>query len=251
MRIAYTNIIDDLAASALTASTYISGFPKENVQDQRLGTQWKTSTATSQTMVIDYGTSASAVLTAAVIGHNITTACTVLIQANASDSWGSPSVSTAMTVLSASRMIIYYFGSAQNYRYWRFSFAGQASLEIGRLWLSSYIQVDPTSTLGFTVTKKRSDNVQYGKNRQKFATEGTGWRAVNMSFPRTQNTALSNMLTFYDTVGKHSSFIFANFDSIRTYEIVDPMYCSINNEVGFTHTRGMKFEYSLALEEDL
>jgi hypothetical protein len=250
MRFVYSNIIDGLASSALTATSYLSGFPKTHVQDDRLETKWKTSTATTQSMIIDYGTSASAVLTAAVMGHNIATTATVTIQANASDSWGSPSLSTAMTVLDDNRNIVTFFASAQNYRYWRFLFTGQASLEIGRLWLSTYLQVDPSSTNEFTVLYRRSDNVDHGRGRQKYATAGIGWKSINLSFPKTRNTALNNIISFYDTVGRHSSFIFCNFDDIRTYPIVDPLYCSITGDIGFNHTRGMAFQYAITIEED-
>lgn len=250
MRIAYTNEID--SADSITSSTYLSGYSVSNVQNQRLGVEWKSDTTTAQTVTIGFNSSTSnPIKTAAIIGHNITTACTVTLQANQTDAWGAPSLSTAMTVLDDNALILTFFASAQNYKFWRFSFSGQASLEIGRLWLSSYIDVDPSSTLGFTVTKRRSDNVGHGKNRQKYATIGNGWRAINLSFPRTGGTALNNILTMYEAVGRHSSFIFCNFDSIRTYPIVEPMYSSISNDLGFTHTRYMKFEYSLQIEEEL
>ena len=90
----------------------------------------------------------------------------------------------------------------------------------------------------------------YGTNRQKFSSVGVGWRRFSLSFPRTAQATLELVQTMIDTVGNHSSFIFCNFNTDRTYEIVEPCYVSLNGSVGFRHTRNMKFEYSLELEED-
>lgn len=248
MRIAYTNEID--SASALTASTSLSGYPASNAQDQRLGLKWKSSTATSQNVVVQFAsTTSNPFQVIAICGHNLTSACTVTFEANSEDSWGAPAFTTSLTVLDG--VIINYLASQQEYMYGRFVFSGQASLEIGRLWLSNFITIDPSSTLAFTVTKKRSDNVDYGKHRQKYSTEGVGWRAVNLTFPPTKGTTLTNIQTVIDAVGRHSSFIFSNFDDIRTYPLVDPLYCSFTSDVTFNHTRGMKFGYPLSMEEDL
>jgi len=249
VRIAYDNEIDN--ASTITAGTELSGFEIDNVQDQRLGTIWASSTATTQTVTITYAsTTATSIQTLAILGHNITTACTVTVSGNSEASWGSPAFTTTLTVLSDYKPIVKYLDDALQYKYWQFAFSGQASLEVGRLWQSGYIQITPSSTLDFSVVKKRSDIVIYGKHRQKFSDEGVGWRQVNLSFPPTATTTLELVQTCIDTVGNHSSFIFCNFDDIRDYEIVEPLYGSFVGDVSFSHTIGVKFSYSLTIEED-
>lgn len=249
MRIAYTNLVD--TATAPTVLTENLLYPVENLQNGRLASRWRSTTPTAQTVVVDLGAAAD-VNTVAILGHNITTAATLTISANATDEWSAPTYTTSLT--HSTGAILKFLSAAESYRYWEFAIDDDANsdgyIEAGRIWLGTYLAIDPASLLSFSVTKRRSDTVVYGRDRQKYATEGVGWRAFDLSFPRTSGTALTNVLTMIDAVGLHDSVIFCNFDSRRDYEIVEPCYCSISEEVTFRHTRRMKFEYTLTLEED-
>ena len=249
MRIAYTNLID--SGSAPTALTENSAYLTSSLQNQRLAKTWRSTSPTAQTIVCNLG-SALAVNTIAVLGHNLSGSAAVTVEAHASDSWGAPSFTTSMTYNSAA--ILKFLASNETYQYWRFTLDDATNsdgyVEAGRIWLGTYLTIDPSSLLNFTVIKRRSDTVVYGRDRQKYATEGVGWREFNLSFPRTSGTALTSVLTMYDTVGNHSSVIFCNFDTSRAYEIVEPCYCSIVGEMDFRHTRHMRFDWSLTLEED-
>ena len=250
MRISYTNLID--AASAPTCLTTDLLYPAANLQNQRLSKRWRSTSPTAQTVVVNLG-SAMTVDTVAVLGHNLESSAAITIEAHTSDSWGTPALSAVSLTYNADT-ILQYWGSAAVFQYWRFTLDDATNtdgyVEAGRLWLGTYLSIDPSSTLAFTVTKQRSDTVAYGRDRQKYATEGVGWREFNLSFPRTNGSALTSIQTMYDTVGNHSSVIFSNFDSLRTYPLVEPVYCSIVGEVAFRHTRYMKFEYGITFEED-
>jgi len=250
MRIAYENLID--AATAPTALTESLLYPIENVQNGRLAKRWRSTAATAQTVVVDLG-SAQDVDTMAVLGHNLSGSAAVTVEAHTSDSWGSPSFTTSMTYSTGA--ILKFLGSAETYQYWRFTLDDGSNsdgyVEAGRLWLGTYLAIDPASLVSFSVTKDRDDTVVYGRGRQKFATEGSGWREFSLSFPRTGGTALTAVQTMFDAVGNHASVIFCNFDSLRTYPIVEPCYCSIDGAIDFQHTRRMQFEWSMTLREDL
>jgi len=249
MRIAYQNLIDDVAASAITVTSEVVGYPIENTQDERLSKKWISDSTTTQTVVFNFG-SATAIDIAAVISHNVSSASTVLIQGNATDVWTAPSSSTAITY--NQNMMLKFFDSTATFQYWRFSFSGLTEvLEIGRLWLGMKLTIDPSSLRDFTVLINNSDNVLYGRGRQKYATPGVNWREIDLNFPITRGTSLTNIKTMVETVGNHSSIIFANFDTIRDYPIVEPMYCSIDGPTSFSHRNRMGFEYSLKLKEDL
>ena len=249
MRIAYDNLID--AATAPTALTEDLLYPIENVQNQRLSKRWRSTAATSQTVVVDLG-SAQAVDTVAILGHSLTTSAVVSIDAHSSDSWGSPSWTTSLTALTGP--ILKYLAAAQTYQYWRFNLSDASAattyIEAGRLWLGTKIAIDPSSLYNFSVTKRRSDTVTYGRDRQKYATEGVGWRSFSLSFPKTGGSALTNVLTMYDTVGNHSSMLFCNFDTTRSYTIVEPCYVSIVGDINFNHSRAQKYTWGVELEED-
>jgi hypothetical protein len=185
--------------------------------------------------------------TVAVLGHNIKTGTTVKIQANNSNEWGDPPVNTILTV--NPETILNFYSSTYYYKYWKFYF-GQGLVEIGRLWLSEYLTINPSSLLDFKVTKKRSDTVIHGKNRQKWASEGVGWRRFELIFPRTEEAMIYLLTKMYDTVGNHSSIIFANFDTLRDWILTEPCYCSIDGDLALTHTHRMGFTYTLNMEEE-
>lgn len=246
MRIAYNNLLD---SATLTELTQVAGYAAENVQNPRLSVKWKTSSATTQTMIVDLG-SAMDIKVMAILSHNIASTATVVVNANTSDSWGSPAQTNAVTWNSGAMLT---FVSTQTYRYWRFSFTGLTqALQIGRLWLGTYVTITPSSLLDFTVTKKRDDIINYGKGRQKYSTSGNvSWRKFSFTFPPTAEATLLLVQALYDSIGNHGNLIFCNFDDLRTYSLVDPVYCSIVGDIGFSHNKGMKFGYRLELEEDL
>jgi len=253
MRVSYVNFIDAVTSASIVASTEDGSYPVTNVQDQRLTTKWHSDDTSTQTVVIDLGATTSCSIFA-IMSHNLVSAGTVVVNGNDDISaglvWTTSGQSSTQTITFNSGMMLLFVTPISN-RYWRFSFSGQTSaLEIGRLWIGNYIDISPSSLDDFTVTKKRDDIVVYGKNRQKYASIGDGWRQIDLTFPRTKPTSLSSIFTFYDTVGKHSSFIFANFDTLRGYELVEPMYCSISDDIGFSHARQQFYTYSISIEED-
>lgn len=189
--------------------------------------------------------------TAAILGHNLDTATlTAKIQASDNNYWTDPPVDETLTI--SPTTILKFLSDTYYYKYWRFYFPeGLSALEIGRLWLGDYITIDPSSLTDFKVIKKRSDTVIHGKDRQKWASEGVGWRRIEMNFPPTEETMIRKLTNFYSDVRNHSSFIFMNFDSIREYALVEPIYCSIDGSLGFTHDNRMKFSWSLNIEEEL
>lgn len=254
MRIAYDNFIDALSSGSMLASSYNTSYPLTNVQDQRLTVKWASDGATDQSAIFDLGSSVACSIFA-ILGHNISSACTVTVIGNndigTNLAWTTSGESSVQTITyNAGAMLS--FVSPMTYRYWKFTFAGcdAGGIEVGRLWIGDYIDISPASLDDFTVTKKRDDIVVYGHNRQKYASVGHGWREFTLKFPRTKGTTLSAIQTLYDTVGNHSSFIFCNFDSLRTYELVEPVYCSISGEIGFSHSGRQFYTYGLTLEED-
>lgn len=255
MRIAYDNFIDALESTDIAASSEDTSYPVTNVQDQRLAVKWHSDNATVHTVVFDLGATAACSIFA-VMSHNLTSAITVTVNGNddiaSGLTWVTSGQSSTQTIAYNADMMLTFVSPISN-RYWQFTFTGSdaSSIEIGRLWIGDYISIDPASTNDFKVTKKRDDTVVYGKGRQKYASTGNGWRRFELSFPRTAGTTLTAIQTLYDAVGNHSSFIFCNFNDLRTYPLVDPCYVSIDGEIGFTHTKRQFYTYALNLEEDL
>jgi hypothetical protein len=248
VRIAYSNLIDDLASTAFTASGAATGFPVTNVQEQRLSVRWRTESPTAQSVIIDLGSAAS-VTVAAVGGHNLSASATTTIAGGTSSSV----FTTAVSITRNADLMLSFFAS-KTFQYWKFSITDPTNtdgyIEVGRLWIGTYITVSPSSLLDFTVTKKRSDMVTIGKNRQKYASPGEGWRRFELSFPATGSTTLTAIQTMYNTVGNHTSMIFCNFDSLTTHDLVYPCYVSIDGDIAFKHDKRQKYTYALTLEEN-
>jgi hypothetical protein len=189
--------------------------------------------------------------TISLLGHNILSGTQVKIQANNSNEWSAPSLDETFTYIESEKPILKFLSSTYIYKYWRFYFYGQGSIEVGRMWLGEYITIDPSSLLGFKVSKKTSDTVLYGKERSKFGLEGSKWRRIELSFPPSQESLIKLLSDMFDEVGIYKSFIFCNFDTIRDYTLVEPLYGSFQNDLNFTHSKNQKYSYDLQIEEDL
>jgi hypothetical protein len=87
----------------------------ERLLDRNRNTYWKTTGITSENIVIDYG--AATKVTASVLhDHNFTSSAVVKFQANATDSWGSPSVDYTFTTITDA--LVYYHDSTYRYNRW-------------------------------------------------------------------------------------------------------------------------------------
>jgi len=247
LRIAYNNLIDSINSANIVASSEDSSYPAGNLQEQRLAVKWLADSATSQNVVFDLG-SAQSVLTMAIVSHNIASTATITVNGNATNMWTAPSVVQSLTW---NEDIVMKFISSQSYQYWQFAFTGLTqALSIGRIWLGSYVTISPSSTENFDVTLKNNDIVTFGKDQQKYASPGITWREISLSFPPSYPSVTTIIQTLYETVGEHDSFLFMNFDSLRDYPLVDPLYCSIQGDMKFDHQTRQKYSYSLKLVEN-
>jgi hypothetical protein len=279
MRISYNNYLDSLAASSLTVTSVVSGYPVTNIQDQRLGMTVRSTELSTFSIIIHADDYISAgkdpVSMFAIVNHNFTSSATITLSRNYINSWPG---ATSLTFTYNEGIIVSYFSETSayivmedgsrlitesgdpiieslDYRYYKLGASDtgntDAFIEIGRVWFGDYLTISPSSLLDFKVTKKRSDIVIYGKDRQKFGLEGVGWRAFSFSFPVSDHTMAASIVEMYKTAGNHMSMIFSNFDTLRGYDLVEPCYVSIVGDLVFQHHQRMKFSYSLELEEDL
>jgi hypothetical protein len=191
--------------------------------------------------------------TAAIIGHNIKSSSKIKVQANDLNKFDAPPITEYFNYINSDKMLLRFLASTYIYKYWKITITGQGSIEIGRLWLSDYTTINPSSLDNFSIIKKRNDIVSFGRNRQKFSTPGITWRQFKLSFPRSSSEMINAIQNIFDTVGNHSSIIFCNLDTARNYSLVEPVYCVINNDLNFNHLSkvGMDWVYDLDLEEIL
>ncbi len=193
--------------------------------------------------------------TVAIMGHNISEGAKITMQANDWDEWnysdGSGS-SIIQHALTWDKKTILKMITKTKKQYVKFTIDDPNNdyLDIGRFWIGPYLDIDPSSLDSFRIKEKRTDNVRYGINRQKFADIGTGYREFTLSYPRTPSAMVTAIDDMYAAVGNHSSVIFCNFDTLRNYQIIEPVYCSIVGDLQFSHRGHQEYEYRLVLSED-
>lgn len=143
----YNNLLD---SATLTASSAATGFPASNLQNPFRTKVWRTAGATAGTanLVIDHG-SAKAVTCVALTGYSWASAPgTFNFEANATDAWGAPSFTQAITWYASpsgngnKTTIIKTFAS-QSYRYNRLNVvyspgAVPTDWDLGRLFVGTY-----------------------------------------------------------------------------------------------------------------
>lgn len=111
-----TNLIDDNSILTVTGSWgESSNFPVENIYNQRITNRAIFDTAKAGEIVIDLA-SAKEIDSIFIFNHNFTSSVSVSIQANSSDSWGSPPVDETITYASLDMVLEI---TSETYRYWR------------------------------------------------------------------------------------------------------------------------------------
>lgn len=123
-----------------------ANFGGEFLIDRNRNTYWKSTGIASENIVIDYGTPTK--ITAAILqDHNFTAAATVKFQANASDSWGSPSVD--YTFATITDPLIYYLDATYQYNRWLIEDPTNtdAFLQVANIMHSEYLTLQKVNSI--------------------------------------------------------------------------------------------------------
>ncbi|MHB8772957.1 MAG: hypothetical protein ACYC7J_18335 [Syntrophales bacterium] len=182
----YNNLLD---AATLTASAATAGYPAANLKNPLRTKVWKTTG--EQNLVVDHGT-AKAVNVVALTGYDWASAPgTLTFQANATDSWGAPSFSQALTWAAAtqngSKATIIKTFATQTYRYNRLYVSylpggSPTAWQLGRMFVGTYFQ--PTDNYRY----ERKDTfvdpslIQRTIGGQEYADEIEKYRVIDCGF---------------------------------------------------------------------
>lgn len=138
VRLLWRNKADTATVSASSASY---GNAAANVQDPHRYTMWQTEDDTAAEWIQFDLSQAESIQALVIDNHDFSDSDTITIQANATDSWTSPSVDLELTVTDTT--IVYHWASAQSYRYWRLAVTKAASVyqrQVGRVYLGPYYE---------------------------------------------------------------------------------------------------------------
>jgi hypothetical protein len=247
-----------------------------NLGNDRIASKYRTAELSTVSIIFSLGAHHDTMSAVALVGHNLSSSATVTFSFNATDSWPG---ATTQTVAFNSGVMLTYFTSftpeyfttetpdylvaetgehlvtSYDYPYAKVTISdptnADAYVEVGKVWISQSVSVSPSSLLDYTVELKSGDVVYHGRGRQKYGITRDPWRRFELSFPESGYDMIEQIEAMHDDVGNWSPIIFANFDSLRGYSLVEPCYCTIDGDVSFRHSDKMKFAYALAMEEEL
>lgn len=113
----------------------------ERLIDRARATYWKSTGIADENIVVNYG-AATNITAVALHDHNFSDSATVKFQANASDSWGSPSVDYTFT--SITDPLVYYLDQTYQYNRWLIQDGSNTNnyLQVGNLMHTTYLQLE-------------------------------------------------------------------------------------------------------------
>jgi hypothetical protein len=210
----------------LTESQEDASYPSENTQDIRLVKVWRTQTASAATIAIDVGTGLTITCdAAAIVAHNFTGSAGIAVQAATAPTFAAIAYSANVTYR-AGPMVVYM--SSNTYRCWRFSLSNTTNpagyYEVGRLFLGTYLQVDPSSLIEFPQEQIRTDNVVFSRDGQLYADEGITYKQLRYKFEEASPTAKTLIETMWAGsagVGKFKPILLMNYDT--DFTVIEPL----------------------------
>lgn len=234
MRIWYDNEFDKYT---LTASEEKANYPASNLKDFQLE---KTTRSTSAGAVITYDLDAGSGNTiyatgAAIWNHNISTAATsIQFVMAATTSFANASTSVTFTH-NVDWMTVYF--TADNKRYARFLIEDTANvddyIEIGRLFITSYLQVVGGVGIDFPFQILDSTTGQYSNTGQWFSDEGENLDLYHFTISLADNAYKKRLVTMFKDVKMSKPIIF-DFNECA-HSSIQPLYCKFNDEINFNH----------------
>lgn len=152
----------------------INLFNAERVIDWDRDSSYRTTTLESpNTITIDLG-SAKEIKALIIFDHNFSSGVTLSLKGNASDAWGAPAFSEAVSY--SADKILHYLSSAQTYRYWQLQITDTSNpdthIDIGELFLGTYFEPTDNFSYGTGVRDIKSiisrQKTAYGKSKRRF-----------------------------------------------------------------------------------
>jgi hypothetical protein len=209
IRFLWENYVD-ASPTVISASSEGSDLPASNVQHPHRQQVWRTGTAASLEWIkFDLG-SARAIKAFAAINHNLVAGDSLIkIQANASDSWGSPSVD--VTIPYNAGNLVNYWTSFQQYRWWRFTFTKSSSSvtrDVGRIYLGSFYEAAKNiSYEGLTIKPVDLSITERTPGGQTYSKAEGIFNEIETDFDFFGDAQMEQFLSMLSAVGTHTPII--------------------------------------------
>jgi len=233
IRFCYTNYAD---AAVVSASSEVATLPAANVQSMWRSKPWRSTGCVSEWIKFDLG-AARNILAVILTGHNLTSAATVHVQANASDAWTAPSVDVVIPW--SARDLVYLWTASQSFRWWRFTFVDAANpdghIDVGR----AYVGLAPAPERQFsahsrqlvdpTVISPSTDGAETFDDKAPYNVYTFGWSNVLPDEMENLVKAVGLKAYFWiigdydnavETDGRHDLTAYVRFEDLPQYDYV-------------------------------
>ena len=252
MKLYWSNSID-AAAAVITPVTQATAFPAVNLANPQRTRIYRTlGTTATEAIVFDLG-SAQAITSLILLDHTILATATLTLEANATDSWGGPSYSSAITWTTS--WILKTL--SQTYRYWRIKVVKAASAEtfdIGRVFIGPATTVTGAvdyngldrDRLDLTVSQRSAGGQLYSDPRPQARTYAADCSGI-------ADADATTLDSIAHTIGLHTPF-FIQLDETGSGFLAEPIYVKFRDvpklkNAGFDSE--LKWDTTLKLEENL
>ena len=201
------------AAVISSSSEATTDLVDDNVVDDIPGKPWRSSTDTSEWIKFDLG-SAKQIKCVGIFNHNFTSGATVKLQANASDSWGSPTLDQTLTIATDEdsvvlKSIVVFVD--QTLRWWRITIDDAANadtfIQIGRV--AGGVFYEPTRNFNdkfAVVWNDPSERIRVPGAMTK-ARSRDRFRTIRVAFSYINQTETDKLSTIFTKVGMEKPLI--------------------------------------------
>jgi len=202
VKLVYLNLVDQ-DATIITASTEDAFYRASNLKDPRTTKKFRT-TATSGNVVFDFITT-EAVDTIMVRGDALSGrgfTGTLTVEANATDSWGSPAYTSTLTFSDDNNIGFNVLTSDESYRYWRIVGSGTSYLELSNICIGkSFI---PGKNMGnnFSYEQRDLSSSETNAYGQEFFIERNTRDHAKLAFKFLTVAELDSFITMLAATGK-------------------------------------------------
>lgn len=213
-RIAYANLLT-AAGVVVSSSADATGYQASNLANPARFRKWRSSKTTGdQWVLFDLGANKTLTVFAAISAKLHASGGTLKAQANATNSWGSPTVSDTLTVPSPDFTgVLADWIASQSLRWIRFYFtnvgAANDYVELGAVFAGTYLEPVKTIDQGLTVTRVDPSIQRRATGGQRSALVLPKYHEVAGRLLPQTSTARDDLRTMFETVGDATPIVLA------------------------------------------
>lgn len=249
MIILYDNLVED---ATITASTENPDYDFTTAfNDKRLSRYGRTTDDDDEWIKFVFAGAVS-VSCLCILDHNITSGATIILQGNASDSWGAPTFTQSITSDDLFDGIYFKTFATQSFRYWRLWIDDASNpdtyIQVSKIFLGTYITL-PGMNLGQIVTTKSNSVATKSVTGQLYGDRRIQPQGAEITFTDVSNTNKVAVQTFALDRDVTECFIVCIWEN--SLSVQAPIYCALTELPQFTRSQsnGALWNFSIKIEE--